>query len=164
MLFFAEYKDQIRPGKIAVVGAPFDQNSSFLRGAAQAPPLIRKALFSYSANLFTESELDLAHSLAWLDVGDLTFTAETAALAEIEEAATELLSRQMRVITLGGDHSITYPLIRAHAKSYPNLSILQLDAHPDLYDDLEVAIIVHHGHIARCAATRSCINTCGKSD
>jgi agmatinase len=137
MMFFADYKEKFQPGKIAVLGVPLDQNSSFLKGAAQAPPLIRDALFSYSANLFTENGIDLGHSPAWLDVGDLTLTDGPAAFAEIEQATAELLSAQMRVFSLGGDHSITYPLIRAHAKTYANLNILQLDAHPDLYDELD---------------------------
>jgi agmatinase len=137
MQFFDEYQEKFQSGKIAVVGVPLDQNSSFLKGAAQAPPLIRKALFSYSANLFTENGIDLTLSPGWLDVGDLTLTGGPVAFAEIEQAAVELLSAQMRLITLGGDHSITYPLIRAYAKSYTNLTILQLDAHPDLYDELD---------------------------
>ena len=110
-LFFDKYWEKFRPGKIAVVGVPLDQNSSFLKGAAQAPPLTREALFSYSANLFTENGIDLGHSPGWLDVGDLTLTGEPAAFAEIEQAADELLSAQMRLVTIGGDHSITYPLI-----------------------------------------------------
>jgi agmatinase len=136
-MFFDEYREKFQPGKIALVGVPLDKNSSFFKGAAQAPPLIREALFSYSANLFTENGIDLGHSPAWLDVGDLTLTDGPADFAEIERATAELLSAQMRVITLGGDHSITYPLIRAYAKSYANLTILQLDAHPDLYDELD---------------------------
>lgn len=137
MAYFDEYREKFQPGKIAVVGVPLDQNSSFLKGAAQAPPLIREALFSYSANLFTENGIDLGDSPEWLDVGDLTLTGGVSVFEEIEGAAAELLSAQMRVLTLGGDHSITYPLIRAHARAYRNLDILQLDAHPDLYDELD---------------------------
>ncbi len=137
MAFFDKYREAFGPGKIAVLGVPLDENSSFLQGAAQAPPLIRKALFSYSANLFSERGIDLGHSPDWLDVGDLDLTKGTDAFMEIEKATTELLSAQMRVVTLGGDHSITYPLIRAHAKVYTNLNILQFDAHPDLYDELD---------------------------
>ena len=136
-MLFDEYREDFGPGKIAVLGVPLDENASFLRGAAEAPPLIREALFSYSANLFTESGVDLGRSPDWLDVGDLAFTDGLAAFAEIEQATAELLAAQMRVITLGGDHSITYPLIRVHAQAYTDLTILQLDAHPDLYDELE---------------------------
>ena len=149
MLFFDEYREKFQPGRIAVVGVPLDQNSSFLKGAAQAPPLIREALFSDSANLFTEDGIDLGHSPGWLDVGDLTISGLPAALVEIEQAAAELLSVQMRVITLGGDHSITYPLIRAYAKSYANLQILQVDAHPDLYDELDGNPLSHACPFAR---------------
>jgi arginase len=42
-----------------------------------------------------------------------------------------------KLLSLGGDHSVTWPLIRAHAKKHPKLTILQIDAHPDLYDELD---------------------------
>jgi agmatinase len=48
-----------------------------------------------------------------------------------------LLKRRLRVISLGGDHSITYPIIRAYGEGYQNLNILHLDAHPDLYDEFD---------------------------
>ena len=137
MTFFDQYRHDFQPGKIAVLGVPLDQNSSFLKGAAQAPPLIRESLFSYSANLFTEGGIDLGHVPGWLDVGDLILAGGPDDFSKIEQAATELLSGQMRLITLGGDHSITYPLIRSYAKAFTNLQILHFDAHPDLYDELD---------------------------
>jgi agmatinase len=59
------------------------------------------------------------------------------AFAQIERTIGEFLEQKIRVIALGGDHSITYPIIRAYGKKYRDLNILQLDAHPDLYDELE---------------------------
>lgn len=137
MTYFDQYRDEFQPRKIAVVGVPLDQNSSFLKGPAQAPPLIRESLFSYSTNLFTEDGIDLGHASGWLDVGDLILAGGADDFSNIERAATELLSEQMRLIALGGDHSITYPLIRSYAKVFTNLQILQFDAHPDLYDELD---------------------------
>lgn len=129
--------DDIQQNQIAVVGVPFDESSSYLKGAAMAPPKIREALFSDSTNLFSERGIDLGESGDWIDAGDLTLSAVPEAFEEIEEATAEILSRQMRMVTLGGDHAITYPIIRAHAKKYRDLSLLQLDAHPDLYDSLD---------------------------
>lgn len=54
----------------------------------------------------------------------------------IESAVSNLLSRGLAPICLGGDHAITYPILRAFARKYPRLSILHFDAHPDLYDEL----------------------------
>ena len=49
----------LQPGSAVVLGLPFDANSSFLRGAAQAPPRIREAFNSYASNYFTEAGVDL---------------------------------------------------------------------------------------------------------
>ena len=59
-----------------------------------------------------------------------------AAFAEIEEVLGRLLAKEARIAALGGDHSITYPVLRAYAGKYQQLSVLHLDAHPDLYDEL----------------------------
>jgi agmatinase len=48
-----------------------------------------------------------------------------------------LLARRVRVLTLGGDHSVTYPILRAYARGYPGLNVLHLDAHGDLYEELD---------------------------
>ncbi len=119
------------------IGIPLDENSSFLRGPAQAPAMIRKTLHSGSSNLSTENGLDLSQSSGWEELGDLTLTTGEEAFNQIEVALDDILRRGLKVLSLGGDHSITYPLIRAHAKKYPRLSILHLDAHPDLYDEFE---------------------------
>lgn len=73
----------------------------------------------------------------WQDIGDLEFSSGLDPLAQIERAFGELLARDVRVLSLGGDHSITFPILRAHAKRYSKLNILHLDAHPDLYDEFE---------------------------
>ena len=59
------------------------------------------------------------------------------ALGYIEHIYQELLDKQVRVLSLGGDHAVTLPIIRAYEKHYSNLNILHFDAHPDLYDDLQ---------------------------
>lgn len=124
-------------GTVAVLGLPYDERSSFARGAAQAPAQIRAALHNGSANLCAEGGLDLATSDAWRDLGDLALPTGDAALAAIEDAAARLLQQQARVFALGGDHSISYPLLRAHARAYPDLTVLHIDAHPDLYDSFD---------------------------
>ncbi len=128
--------DRLCPGVTVVVGVPLDENSSFMRGAALAPPRIREALHSGSTNLCAENGVDLAGS-NWQDLGDMALPAGPDAFTQIEREFTQLLDRDARVLTLGGDHSITYPIIRAYARKYSGLTILQLDAHPDLYDELD---------------------------
>lgn len=118
-----------------LIGIPYDHSSSFLRGAAGAPPLIRATLTSPAGNPFTEHGADLTQ-LA--DAGDLNISDDPAtARAEIQAGIDAILDRRHRPIALGGDHSITYPIMRAVAKYHRNVTILHIDAHADLYDEFE---------------------------
>jgi len=119
--------------RLALIGLRYDENSSFLRGAADAPPLIREALASESSNRWSESGSDLTD--AFFDAGDLGPSSGRGMAARVEEAVADLLERGLFPIALGGDHSVTYPILRAFARTYPRLTILHFDAHPDLYDD-----------------------------
>ena len=129
--------DRIKPGNVAVVGVPLDENSSFLSGAALAPPRIRQALHSGETNLCAEDGTDLGTDSRWLDLGDLDFESGGDAFERIEEKVANLLRQDARVLALGGDHAITYPILRAYAAQYAELTVLHLDAHPDLYDEFE---------------------------
>jgi arginase len=118
-----------------LVGVPYDASSSFLRGAAAAPPLIRGAMTSPAGNNFTERGADLS-TLA--DAGDLPLSNDAAAARrDIQAGLDAIFDTRYRPIALGGDHSITYPIMRAVAKYHRGLTILHIDAHADLYDDFE---------------------------
>jgi Arginase/agmatinase/formimionoglutamate hydrolase, arginase family len=121
----------------AVVGIPLDENSSYLQGAAQAPQKIRAAFHSPSSNYCAENGTDLSQSPHWKDLGDLVLPAGVAAIPEIEARVSATLQTHPKVLCLGGDHSISYPVVKAVAKNYPGLTILHLDAHSDLYDNFE---------------------------
>ena len=136
-------------GTVAVIGIPLDENSSFLRGSALGPKRIRETLQSGSANMSTELGVDLGTTRGWTDLGDLTLPGGPDAIAEIESTTSGLLSMGMRVLALGGDHSITYPLVRAYAKAHRDLTVLHLDAHPDTYDDFDNNRYSHASPFAR---------------
>ena len=123
-----------RPPRLALLGLPWDLSSSFARGAAEAPPHIRRALWSPSTN--TSSELGIAIEPATLDDhGDLTLGADPAAArAAIERAVQRILAGGGLPLLLGGDHSVTYPVLRGFGARRP-ASILHIDAHGDLYDE-----------------------------
>lgn len=124
-------------GTPCLIGLPYDASSSFLRGPAKAPPLIREALHSDVGNRWTEGARDLGVSGSLGDAGDLFLPADGGARALIEAGIASLLSDGHRPIALGGDHSVTYPVLRALAASHPDLTIVHVDAHPDLYDEFE---------------------------
>ena len=121
--------------RLALIGFSTDENSSYLRGAAAAPPEIRKAFACESSNRFTENGIDLAAPDTLLDAGDVVPGPGAAGAAQIEAEVFRLLERGMAPIALGGDHAITYPIVRAFARVFPRLSVLHFDAHPDLYDE-----------------------------
>jgi arginase len=123
-------------GQPAILGIPFDANSSYMRGPAEAPPLIREAFRCDSSNMWTETGVDLGRPSMFSDAGDLTLPADEA-FAIIEGAVGALLDQGQRPLSLGGDHSITYPILRAFGKRIPNLTVVHFDAHPDLYDELQ---------------------------
>ncbi len=71
------------PGAVTVVGIPFDEYSSFRRGSAKAPPIIRQVLHNGASNLFAENGVNLDKHPLYCDMGDLTLPGGEAALAAI---------------------------------------------------------------------------------
>ena len=149
--------DAGRAPRIALVGFRSDENSSFLRGAADAPPLIRSALWSESSNASTESGIELSEANVH-DAGDFAPAAGGAPgdafFPTIERAIGGLLEQSRKPISLGGDHAITYPILRAFARRHPRLSILHFDAHPDVYDEFEGNRVSHACPFARIMEER----------
>ncbi len=122
--------------RIALAGIPWDENSSFLRGASEAPPLIRAALFSKASDLRSESGIDFPPEIL-TDAGDVSALTGRAMHEAIEQFIGTLLARDLRPLSLGGDHAVTYPILHAFQGKFPGLTILQFDAHSDLYDVYE---------------------------
>lgn len=129
--------ESLTPGMIAVLGVPYDASSSFLRGPALAPARIRETFYSNSGNWFTELGVSLHRHPGWSDLGDLELPLESHPFELIEQAAAQVYAKGARPLALGGDHSITFPLVSAAAAHHGPLTILHLDAHPDLYDQLD---------------------------
>lgn len=123
--------------RVALVGLPYDAGSSFQRGPAQAPAVIRRAFTSPASNLTTELGIDLEQAGMAHDAGDVSVPEGPGAREKIETAIAALLDRGFRPLALGGDHSVTYPVLRAFRERFPRLTLLHVDAHPDLYDAFE---------------------------
>ncbi len=125
--------------RVALLGAPYDASSSFLRGAAAAPRVIRQAMWSEAGNPWTELGVNLS-TAAWDDEGDLVFRDGedgAAVRGAIEAAVKRIAESGRRPLVLGGDHSITYPVLRGLRPSHARLTILHLDAHGDLHDEFQ---------------------------
>ena len=122
-----------RTPRLVLVGLPWDASSSFLRGAAAAPTAIRQALWSPSTNASTELGIPIGPD-SIDDAGDIPLGPEAHGARDAIEAALSRIVVQPAVpLSLGGDHSVTYPVLRAFRPLGP-VTILHVDAHADLYD------------------------------
>ena len=144
---------ELMPGTVALIGIPFDEYSSFLRGPAKAPSVIRQTLHNGASNLFAENGANLNEHPLFHDLGDLTLPNGDDAISAIESAISHLDAKKARVLALGGDHAITYPVVKALANAHENLTILHLDAHPDLYDSYDGNRFSHACPFARIMET-----------
>jgi arginase len=122
----------IRP---TLLGVPFDAESSFARGAALAPAAVRAACASPSTNRWSESGVDLEPILE--DAGDVDCLGDHAAVRDrISARVAALVGEGRRPIAIGGDHSVSFPLVRGIAPAIA-ATLIHVDAHPDLYPDFE---------------------------
>lgn len=137
-----------RAPRLVLIGIPWDGSSSFLRGAAAAPGPIRQALWSPSTN--SSSELGIAIDPESIDdAGDISLGSDAGeARNAIEAALARIVGQPAVPIGLGGDHSVTYPVLRAFRALGP-VTILHVDAHGDLYDQFPLPTFAPDGASAR---------------
>jgi arginase len=121
---------------ISLLGIPHDDNSSFMKGPAEAPPLIRRELHSDAYSSWSETGIDLGAEGMLVDHGDIQFERDRDRdpWELIEQQVGRALEAGHPLLCLGGDHAITYPILRAVRKHHSRLTILHIDAHPDIYD------------------------------
>lgn len=132
-----------------LLGLPYDAASSFVRGPAHAPPKIREALHSIAGNSWTEALVDIAAPGVMRDAGDVDFWRSDDPHQAIEQAIELVIAAGGSPISVGGDHSVTYTILRALRPYHARLTILQIDAHPDLYDEFEGNRLSHASPFAR---------------
>jgi len=122
---------------IALIGVPFDTKSCYLKGASKGPEAIRAASTSKAINPWTELGVNLEKDLDMVDLGDVDASGDFRdVFSRLEEKVSTVLDKKAVPIVMGGDHSISYPIVKAFSKKFDKLDILHFDAHPDLYDEL----------------------------
>ncbi len=122
---------------LAVTGIPFDQAVTHRPGARFGPRAIREASTLMAGDApygWGYSPLD---RFKIADAGDMAFDyADTASVpGRIEAHITQILDQNAACLTLGGDHSLTLPVLRAHVAKHGPVALLQFDAHPDTWAD-----------------------------
>ena len=135
---------------VGLFGVPYDGTTSFRPGTRFGPAAIREVsngLETYCPQL----NLDL-EDLAFADLGaiDIPFGAPEPVVAMVREATTAVLGQGLKPLMLGGEHSISCGAVAAVAERYPDLLLVQLDAHADLRDEWLGARHSHACAMRRC--------------
>lgn len=118
---------------VSLLGIPNDDNSSFLKGPAEAPAHIRREFTSEAYSNWSETGVDLGAAGKVVDHGDIRFDGARDPWELIEREVGRILESGDPLICLGGDHAVTHPIMRAVRRRHPRLTILHIDAHPDIY-------------------------------
>ena len=132
-----KYTRDLKGVDIAVTGVPFDQAVTHRPGTRMGPEGIRRASAENDWGPVYPWNFDPFDTLAVVDYGDCFFDwgRKENFPATLEAHATEIISSGAEMITLGGDHYISYPLLKAHAKKHGALALVHFDAHRDMEPD-----------------------------
>ena len=134
---------------ISIIGVPTDINSSFISGASKAPSIIKNQFNSNATNKFSENGCDLETMDKWIELGNLNIENQDKVFELISDTIQKELMDDKYCISIGGDHSITYPILSAYNKFFPKINIVHFDAHPDLYENFEDNPFSHASPFAR---------------
>ena len=134
--FFADAEESFEESKFIIFGYPYDGTACFRKGAAEAPDAIREQSFNFETNLM-ELGVDLADVPA-NDWGNIELGVnQEENNTKIKTLVSEIVENNKFPIGLGGEHSLTPPVIEAMVEKYPNLNVLIMDAHLDFRDGYE---------------------------
>ncbi|MHA1958986.1 MAG: agmatinase [Candidatus Thorarchaeota archaeon] len=152
--FFGIPEPEGKDPDVGVLGIPYDMTSSYAPGARFGPDAIRTATdrershtYPIQAGRSHNTDLEpLTKSITLEDVGDLEVTGRPpeSALHDISEAAAKLVKHESRLFFMGGDHFITYPLLRGIKRgTKTEIGLVYLDAHADMYETYDGQPISH---------------------
>jgi agmatinase len=138
--------------KIAILSAPYEKTTSYGKGTSKGPKEILKAS-AFVEFYDDEFDRELCNEIGITSIYPLNLNDKTpeTALNTIESKVTELLNHQKFVVTVGGEHTISYAPIKAHFIKFPDMSILDFDAHSDLRDKYDDSNFSH-----ACVMKRVC--------
>lgn len=154
---------------VAVMGVPYDASVTYRPGCRLGPRAIRAASVQLAELKAFPFGFDLFEALSIVDYGDCMVDPHhpETVVPDIEAAAAEIIATGAKLLSLGGDHFVTYPLQRAHAAKYGPLALIQVDAHGDLWPDdpgrmdhgTMMGRLVHEGVIDAARSTQVGIRT-----
>ena len=122
---------KLETAKYVLLPVPYDGTSTYIKGAEKGPQAIIDA--SDSIELYDiQTELEAYKSGIYTDTHTFSFLSPEKMVEEVKERVAFFLQQNKMIGLLGGEHSISIGAIEAFAEKYPNLSVLQIDAHADL--------------------------------
>ncbi|MEQ8305966.1 MAG: agmatinase [Hoeflea sp.] len=132
-----KYTKSLKGADAVVWGIPFDAAVSNRPGARFGPQAIRRASAIFDNDPQYPFSRDLFEAMSVIDYGDclLDYGNHQKTPATIEREAAKILKSGAFLLSLGGDHFVTWPLLKAHAAKYGPLALVQFDAHQDTWDD-----------------------------
>jgi agmatinase len=137
---------------VAVWGIPFDAATSNRPGARFGPQGVRRASMMLEGDPQYPFQSDPFENLAVVDYGDcsLDYGRHDNVPYQIEGQAAEIINAGAKLLSIGGDHYVTWPLLKAHAKKHGPMALVQFDAHQDTWFDEDIRID-HGSFVARAA-------------
>ncbi|SFB50512.1 agmatinase [Rhizobium sp. NFR07] len=144
------YSKEIDGADAVVLGIPFDAAVSNRPGARFGPPAIRRASAIFDNDPQYPFSRDLFEEMAVVDYGDvlLDYGDHQKTPGLIEAEAAKIVASGAFLLSLGGDHFVTWPLLKAHAAKHGPLALVHFDAHQDTWDD-DGERIDHGSFVAR---------------
>jgi agmatinase len=142
--------------RVAILPVPLDRTTSYVPGTRMGPHEILVAS-SHLESWDEETQTDVHDiGICTLPEMEFPFGSMEEVMAEIERVASELVARDKFPFVLGGEHSITPPVVAAVAKKHRGLTVLQIDAHADLRDSF---MGTRHSHACAMRRTLECAPT-----
>jgi agmatinase len=149
-LAIPENVSNLDSSKIVIVSAPYEHTVSYGGGTQNGPKgIIDASAFVEFYDDEFDKELCFEKGIATLEPIDFWKKVDAEALDLIYKQVKDMLNYNKFVVTLGGEHTISSAPIKAHFEKYPNMSILQFDAHSDLRESYEDSIFSHASVMAR---------------
>ncbi len=132
-----QYTRDLHDVDVAISGIPFDLATTGRPGARLGPRAVRQASTNLAWDWPQGWDFNPLDRLKVVDWGDCTFDPGTPAtwIERMEAHAADILASDTAMLTLGGDHFVTYPLLKAHAAKHGTLSLIHFDAHSDTWED-----------------------------
>lgn len=131
-----------------IIGLEWDASSSHARGAALAPTVVKRLLTSEASSAYSIDLVDMRAAIESYVIPDMPEDA-AAARDAMTKAVADALHAGLAPISIGGDHAVTYPVLRAIAAAHGPVNVLHIDAHPDLHDEFEGDCYSHACPFAR---------------